>query len=60
MLSAVTALPQFAHVHYVDLRKTLARDNTYKKFWANELHPTKRGFELVTKKFADMIATVPF
>ena len=55
MLAAVSALPQFAHVHYLDLRRTLKHDGTYKKHWANELHPNATGFDLVTKKFADMI-----
>jgi len=30
----------------------LANDATYKTFWANELHPTERGFRLVAEKFA--------
>jgi lysophospholipase L1-like esterase len=55
MLAAVSAHPEFAHVHYIDLRATLKRDSTYKKYWANELHPTAMGFELVTRKFADTI-----
>lgn len=56
MLQAVSALPEFAHVHYLDLRGTLKNNNTYKTYWANELHPTKTGFDLVTKKFADALA----
>jgi lysophospholipase L1-like esterase len=59
MLAAISAHRQFSHVHYLDLRKTLRRDNTYKKFWANELHPTAGGFDLVTKKFADIIESLP-
>ena len=55
MLAAVSALPAFAHVHYLDLRRTLNHDATYKKHWANEMHPTSTGFDLVTQKFADMI-----
>jgi lysophospholipase L1-like esterase len=55
MLSAVSALPEFAHVHYLDLRGTLKHDGTYKQFWANELHPNARGFDLVTEKFAKLI-----
>ncbi len=58
MLAAVSALPQFAHVHYLDLRGTLKHDGTYKKHWANEMHPNATGFDLVTKKFADMIDKV--
>lgn len=55
MLQSVTSLPTFAHVHYLDLRQTLRNDASYKKDWANELHPSKSGFDLVTKKFADVI-----
>ncbi|MEX2285161.1 MAG: GDSL-type esterase/lipase family protein [Gemmatimonadota bacterium] len=56
MLVDVSAHPQFAHVHYLDLRKTLKRGTDYKTHWENELHPNERGFRLVTKKFADLIA----
>lgn len=58
MLAEVSALPEFAHVHHLDLRGTLLRDGTYKKHWANELHPSATGFDLVTKKFADLINTL--
>ncbi len=58
MLAAVSALPQFAHVHYLDLRGTLKNDGTYKSHWANELHPNAAGFDLVTKRFADAIDKV--
>jgi lysophospholipase L1-like esterase len=58
MIARVSNLPQFAHVHYVNLRGTLRRDAHYKDFWANELHPTERGFKMVTEKFAKMIALV--
>jgi hypothetical protein len=53
MLASVSSLPAFSHVHYLDLRGTLKPD---KKHWANELHPSKTGFDLVAKKFADVIA----
>ena len=55
MLAAVSALPEFAHVHYLDLRGTLKHDGTYKQHWANEMHPNETGFELVTQKFANLI-----
>jgi lysophospholipase L1-like esterase len=55
MLAAVSAFSEFVHVHYIDLRGTLKNDGTYKKHWANELHPNATGFDLVTKKFADVI-----
>jgi len=52
MLASVCAQPAFSHVHYIDLRGTLKPDKTH---WANELHPSKKGFDMVTKKFADLI-----
>jgi lysophospholipase L1-like esterase len=55
MLSDVSGLPEFKHVHYLNLRGTLNHDTQYKKHWANELHPNATGFDLVTKKFADLI-----
>lgn len=55
MLADVSALPEFPHVHYLDLRGTLHHDSQYKKHWANELHPNATGFDLVTQKFADAI-----
>jgi hypothetical protein len=59
MLIELVALPQFAnHVHYIDLRYTLRTDSTYKDWWANELHPTEKGFEAVTAKFADLLGTL--
>jgi len=57
-LEEVSSHPQFAHVHYLNLRKTLPNDATYKSYWANELHPSGRGFDLVTKKFADQINAI--
>ena len=55
MLADVSALPEFNHVHYLDLRGTLHHDAQYKKHWANELHPNATGFDLVTEKFANVI-----
>ncbi|BBJ24441.1 GDSL-type esterase/lipase family protein [Candidatus Nitrotoga sp. AM1P] len=56
MLSKVASLPEFAHVHYIDLRGTLSAANNYKDDWDNELHPSESGFEKVTSKFAQVIA----
>ena len=58
MLQGVSNSPEFKHVHFLDLRKTLNGLPTYKKDWANELHPTRAGFETVTQKFADAIAAL--
>jgi len=57
MLLGVSRIRQFAHVHYLDLRGTLLPVR-YKDYWANELHPTRRGFGLVTAKFAQLIAAL--
>ena len=62
MLESVSANPQFAHVRYLNLRNTLYSDpasTQYKRHWGNELHPTKAGFELVTRKFASLLDTLP-
>lgn len=55
MLSEVVSLPEFTHVHYIDLRGTLSVANNYKDDWDNELHPSEGGFEKVTSKFAQVI-----
>lgn len=52
MLRQVAAMPEFAHVKYVDLRNTLASGAGYKTDWANELHPTKSGFRAVAARIA--------
>jgi lysophospholipase L1-like esterase len=58
MLTSLTSLPEFSHVHHLDLRNTLKHDATYKQFWANELHPSAKGFDLVTEKFASLIESL--
>jgi lysophospholipase L1-like esterase len=55
MLQGIAALPQFAHVHHLDLRKLLRSDAGYQQHWANELHPSKLGFALVAEKYARLI-----
>lgn len=55
MLQGVTAMPEFSHVRYVDLRKTLPTGANYQQFWENELHPTIRGFRLVTDRFINVL-----
>jgi hypothetical protein len=55
MLQGVAALPQFAHVTYIDLRPLLPNKPNHKVFWANELHPTDRGFKAVADRFAQAI-----
>jgi lysophospholipase L1-like esterase len=57
MLQSVAAM--FAHVSFVDLRRTLSNDARYKRDWANELHPTPSGFRLVAAKFAAALDALP-
>jgi lysophospholipase L1-like esterase len=52
MLQQVSAMPEFGHVRYVNLRGTLSQGAGYKEDWANELHPTKEGFRAVAAKIA--------
>ncbi|CAA9892043.1 conserved hypothetical protein [Candidatus Methylobacter favarea] len=59
MLEEVASLGRFSHVHYIDLRNTLSNGGDYQDLWENELHPSKAGFERVTKRFADIIQTLP-
>ncbi len=59
MLLEVTAQPEFSHVHYVNLRGVLKTDADYRDWWANELHPTERGFQAVTARFAQVLQNIP-
>jgi hypothetical protein len=55
MLREVAGTSGFDHVRYLDLRGTLSSGPSYKTWWANELHPTKRGFAAVGDRFAAAI-----
>lgn len=57
-VKAVAALAELSHVKYVNIRGTLSIGADYKTWWANELHPTPRGFERVTARFAAALAAV--
>jgi hypothetical protein len=59
MVRRVVALSEFPHVKYVNLRGTLSVGPDYETWWANELHPTKRGFERVTERFVAALAALP-
>ena len=52
MLRSVAGKPPFTHVRHLDLRGTLPHGARYKDWWADELHPSERGFKEVTRKFA--------
>jgi lysophospholipase L1-like esterase len=59
MLAGIAGLPDFAHVHYIDLRNTLSTGPDYQEWWANELHPTERGFRRIADRFAAVLAGLP-
>jgi hypothetical protein len=60
MVKSLPAQAAFAHVRYIDLRGTLSnRLADYQDWWANELHPTEKGFEAVTDRFAAELAKLP-
>ena len=59
MLAGVTGLPEFKHVTYIDLRGTLPTGPGYKDWWANELHPTPKGYRKVAEKFVKVLAALP-
>jgi hypothetical protein len=54
----VAAIAEFTHVKYVDIRGTLSSGSDYTTWWANELHPTLRGFRRVTERFATALAAL--
>jgi hypothetical protein len=56
MLAGLVRVRGFEHVHYVNLLGTLSNGDDYRKWWANELHPTKAGFIAVADRFASAIA----
>jgi lysophospholipase L1-like esterase len=55
MLRGVAALPGFEHVRYLDLRPELSSGGRHEDWWADELHPTKRGFRAIAARFAAAI-----
>jgi lysophospholipase L1-like esterase len=59
MLKDIAAMTEFPHVTYINLRNTLSTRVNYKQYWANELHPTARGFELVTDRFVAVLDKLP-
>jgi hypothetical protein len=59
MLAGVAALPEMEHVSYIDLRGTLPTGPGYKTWWANELHPTHKGFRSVTARFVTVLDGLP-
>lgn len=58
MLATVPAIPQLSHVKYIDVRDTLSSGTEYKAWWADELHPTTKGFEDVAGKFRAVLVSL--
>ena len=68
MLKNLVQEPGLGEVHYIDLRGTLPNSaDSYKQWWANELHPTggeligggSDGFGAVAAKFQAVLSTLP-
>lgn len=55
----VVALPDFARAQYVNLRGTLSSGRDYKKWWANELYPTGKGFTEIAQRFEAVLSDLP-
>jgi hypothetical protein len=61
-LARIAGSPGLEHVHHVDLRGTLSNalaGKAYKRDWANELHPTDRGFKAVADRFDRELRALP-
>lgn len=61
MAASVAGGPGLKHVRYVDLRGTLSNElvgNAYRKWWANELHPTEQGFHAVADRFHKVLVAL--
>ena len=60
MVKSLPMQPGLDHVRYIDLRGTLSNKlSDYQDSWANELHPTEKGFAAVTDRFAAELAKLP-
>ncbi|MEM6794935.1 MAG: GDSL-type esterase/lipase family protein [Acidobacteriota bacterium] len=59
MVESLPEEPGFEHVRYVDLRPLLSNDPArYLDDWADELHPTSRGFAAVAGKFDEILRPI--
>jgi len=58
MVEQLPTIAGLQHVHYVNLRNTLRTDDQYKDWWANELHPTERGFHAVAERFQAVLTAL--
>ena len=58
-ISAVAKKRSSDNVHHIDVRGTLTKSKPgYRKDWANELHPTGRGWKKVANLFTKEILAV--
>ena len=55
MLAGLAGKPPLPNVRCLDLRQTLSTGLNHKDWRANELHPTAKGFEAATRKFAAIL-----
>lgn len=55
MLARLAGHAPFSHVKHLDLRGTLPTGANHRDHWADELHPSARGFEAVANKFAAIL-----
>lgn len=58
LLSKLSQISGLENVIYLDLRDTLPNGKDYKKWWANELHPTDEGFAIVAAKIHAVLAGI--
>lgn len=56
LLAMVPRVPSLENVIHLDLRGSLPNGKDYKKWWANELHPTDEGFAIVAAKYHAVLA----
>lgn len=58
MLKRVPQAPGLGHVRYVRLLDMLGTGPDYKKWWANELHPTQAGYKKVAAEFDRVLSAL--
>jgi hypothetical protein len=58
LLSTLHLVQGLENVIHLDLRGSLPNGADYKKWWANELHPTDEGFAIVAAKIHAALAKV--
>ncbi len=59
MLACLPQRSELSNVQYVDLLGTLPGELekwSYRRYWENELHPTRQGWVLISRKFKEVLA----